>query len=286
MMDLQTNETWFWNTDRAFPLAGAVALPVVAAALAQVDAGQLALAQPVAISSADLSPPPSLINAAWPSPPGDHRESRQVQELMSLALLRGDNTAIDVLMGRIGGPGAVTAWLELKGVSGLRVDRYVREAIVELFGMPTFRPDLKDAAAFDAARDEAAPERQQAAMDAFIVDPRDSATVPAALGFVAMLSANELLSRSSRARLLSLMYRAPGGLFRSGLPRDVAFARAVGDAPSDLGFTAATSEIGLATWPGARSYVLAGFLAGSTTTADARGALFADAARLASQAVA
>lgn len=286
VMDLQTNETWYWNTDRAFPLASAVALPVAAAALAQVDAGRLALAEPVPIRGMDLAPPPSIIDAKWPTPPGDHSESRSVQDLMSLALIHGDNTAIDVLMGRIGGPGAVTAWLQFKGVSGMRVDRYMREIGVELFGMPTFRPEWKDEAAFDAARSQVTPQRQQAAMDAFIVDPRDSSTVPAALGFLAMMSAHELLSRRSQARLLSLMYAAPGGLFRSGLPREVAFARVLGATPLDLGYTPALAEIGLATWPGGRSYVLAGFLAGSTATADQRNALFADAARLASRAVA
>lgn len=285
VMNLQTAETWYWNTERAFPLATAVALPVAAAALAAVDAGKLALGEPAPFSSQDLSQPPSLIDQGWPDPPDDHRGSLSSATLMSLALRVGDNTAIDVLMHRIGGPGAVTAWLQLKGVAGLTVDRYRREVGVEMFGMEPFRPAWKSEAAFDAARDQVPLEKQQAAMDHYLVDPRDSSTVPAALGFLGMLSAGDLLSRASAGRLLSLLYQAQGGLFRSGLQPRVAFARALGSTPTDLGFTPAVAEMGIATWPDGRSYVLAGFLVGSTATADARNALFADAARLAERAI-
>ena len=62
-------------------------------------------------------------------------------------------------------------------------------------------------------------------------------------------------------------------------------ARALGETPEDLGFTAATAELAIATFPGGRRYALAAFLAGSTTTEAARSALFADAARLAAAAI-
>ena len=122
-------------------------------------------------------------------------------------------------------------------------------------------------------------------MDAFIVDPRDSSTVPAALGFLALLKSGALLTAASTARLLAWMYRAPGGLFRTGLPAPVSFARALGATPTDLGFTPAAAEMGIANWPDGRAFALAGFLVGSTATADARNGLFADAARLASRAI-
>lgn len=285
VMNLQTTETWFWNTEQAFPLAGAVALPLVAAALAHSNSGKLSLAERVAFSSGDLSPPPSLIDQDWPTPPDDHHGGAPAESLMTLALREADNTAIDLLMERIGGPGAVAAWLELKGVTGLRVDRYMREIDVEISDLPAFRPAWKDTAAFDTARDQAPPELRQAAMDAYIVDKRNSASVPAALGFLAMLSAGELLQRRSTLRLLSWMYGAAGGLLRSGLAPDVTFARAFGSTPTDLGFTPAVAEMGMATWPGGHTYALAAFLAGSTATAEARSALFADAARLAGGAI-
>jgi beta-lactamase class A len=258
VLDLKTNETWFWNTDRGFPLTSAVAAPVVAAALWQVDAGKLALGQ--------------------------------AAPLMAAAIDRSEGAAIDALMSRVGGPAAVTAWLQQKGVAGLRVDRSQSEILADLGGA---EPPPPTARRRRRRREEPVsipgepvpPERRQAAMDDFIVDPRDSSTVQAALGFLALLTSGALLSPRSTDQLISWMYQAPGGLFRTGLPAQVSFARALGATPTDLGFTPSVAEMGIANWPGGRAFALAGFLVGSTATADARNLLFADAARLASRAI-
>ncbi len=285
VMNLATTATWYWNTDRDFPLAGTVALPIVVAALAQVEAGKLALTEPVSFGAADLSPPPSLIDHAWPTPPGGHAGGMPVQNLITLALREGDQTAIDVLMKRIGGPGAVSAFLQQKGVTGLRVDRYERELAVEMLGMPTFRAAWKDPAAFAVQRDQVIPRARQSAMNQFILDPRDATTVPAALGFLGLLAAGQLVSRASLARLLGWMGDGPPGRFAAGLPPGVTVARATGETATDLGFTAATAELAIATFPGGRRYAIAAFLVGSTGDRRRRNALFADAARLAAAAI-
>jgi beta-lactamase class A len=285
VMNLATTATWYWNTDRAFPLSTTVALPIATAALAQVDARRLALAQRVPFNALDLSPPPSLIGHAWPSPPDKHAGSMPVQDLITLALREGDDTAIDVLMKQVGGPGEVSAFLEQKGITGLRVDRYEREIGVELLGMPSFRPEWKDPATFFAARDQVTARERQSAMNRFILDPRDTSTVPAALGFLGLLAGGQLISPASLAQLLGWMQDAPPGRFAGGLPRGVTIARAAGETTTDLGFTSATAELAIATFPGARRYALAGFLVGSTGTWKARNALFSDAARLVAAAI-
>ena len=285
VMNLATTATWYWNTDRAFPLTNTVALPIAVAALAQVDARKLALAQRVPFNALDLSPPPSLIGHAWPSPPDGHAGSMPVQDLITLALRESDDTAIDVLMKQLGGPGAISAFLEQKGITGLRVDRYEREIGVELLGMPSFRPEWKDPASFSAARDQVTARERQSAMNQFILDPRDTSTVPAALGFLGLLAGGQLTSPASLALLLRWMQDAPPGRFAGGLPRGVPVARATGETTADLGFTAATAELAIATFPGGRRYALAGFLVGSTGTWKARNALFSDAAKLVAAAV-
>jgi beta-lactamase class A len=285
VMDLQTTATWYWNTERGFPLAGAAVAPIAAAALSRVDVGKLSLAERVSYRALDLSPPPSLISQAWPTPPDKRTGSVPVVDLFTLALREGDSTAIDVLTGRIGGPGAVGAFLDLKGVLGLRVDRYQREIAVAMEGMPTFRADWKDAAPFDAARDAVPPRTRQAAMEAYIGDPRDTTTAPAALGFLALLAGGDLISAPSTARLLSWMGSAPGGLLRPGLPAGALVAHATGVSPTDLGFTPSMAELAIVTFAPQRRYALAAFLVGSTATDAWRAALFADAARLATQAI-
>jgi len=285
VMNLATTATWYWNTDRAFPLAGTVALPIAVAALAQVEAGKLGLAEPVAFDALDLSPPPSLVGHDWPTPPDSHAGAIPAQSLITLALREGDNTAIDVLMKRVGGPGAVSAFLQQKGITGLRVDRYERELVVEMLGMPSFRAAWKDPAAFAVQRDEVTARERQSAMNRFILDPRDTSTVPAALGFLGLLVGGQLISPASVGRLLGWMQDAPPGRFAPGLPRGVTVARATGETATDLGFTAATAELAIATFPGARRYALAGFLVGSTGTWKASNALFSDAARLVAAAI-
>jgi beta-lactamase class A len=188
-------------------------------------------------------------------------------------------------MKEVGGPGAVSAFLEQKGVTGLRVDRYERELAVEMLGMPSFRPDWKDPAAFAVARDQVTARERQSAMNRFILDPRDTSTVPAALGFLGLLAGGQLISPASVARLLGWMQDAPPGRFAAGLPRGVTVARATGETATDLGFTAATAELAIATFPGGRRYALAAFLVGSTATWKARNALFADAAQLVAAAI-
>jgi beta-lactamase class A len=285
VMDLQTASTWYWNTERGFPLAAAAAAPIAAAALAQVDAGKLPLAERVSYDASELSPPPSLIGRDWPSPPDKRHGVVPVTDLFALALRDADSTAIDLLMRSIGGPGAVGAFLQFKGVLGLRVDRYQREIAVDMEGMAPFKPAWKDLAAFNAVRDALPAPTRQAAMDAYIRDPRDTTTAPAALGFLAMLAGGDLISPDSTARLLGWMGSASGGLFRAGLPAGVQVAHVTGLSGIDLGFTPSMAELAIVTFPDHRRYAMAGFLVGSTATEAWRAALFADAARLASQAI-
>ncbi|HEY3799485.1 MAG TPA: serine hydrolase [Caulobacteraceae bacterium] len=285
VMDLQTADTWYWNTDRAFPLAAAAAAPIAVAVLAQLDKGRLTLADRVAFHAEDLAAPPSVIDAAWPA--ASTGETMPVANLLALALQRDDGTAADILMQRIGGPGAVTAWLHDKGVTGISVDRYARERDVAMFGMPSFQPAWRDQRAFDDARDQIAPSARQAAMDAYIADPRDGATCPAALGFLAQLAGGDLLSAASMRLLLGWMAGAATGpaRFSAGLPAGAALAYVSGETPSDLGYTPAAAELAIATLPNKKRYALAGFLAGSTASKLERDKLFADAARLAAQAI-
>lgn len=285
VMDLATTKTWYWNTDRAFPLGGAAALPIAAAAMAQVDAGKLSLAEQVRFDALDLSPPFSLISQDWPDPPDNKATTMRASDLIALALREGDSTAIDVLAKRIGGPGAVSAFLQAKGVLGLRVDRYQRQIVADMFAMPSFRAAWKAQGPFDTARSAVPPKVRQVAMDHFILDQRDTATVPAALGFLALQAEGELVSTASTRALLGWMQSAPGSLFQAGLPPGAPLAHTAGAARGDLGFTPATTELAIATFPSGRRYALAGFLVGSTATAEQRRALFAAAAALASRAI-
>jgi beta-lactamase class A len=287
VLEARGQQLWCWNDQARMPMQSVFKAPLAAAALAEVDAGRLKLDERVHITEMDLSPGKSLIDEAWPAPPEGHALDLPAVDLIALAVQQGDNTAADVIMKRIGGPGAVTAWLRSKQIMDMSIDRYERELQQDLAGMEPFRPAWKSLPAWMAARDTVPAAAREAAMDTYLADPRDTTTVPAALNFLYKLSLGELISPASTRLLLRLMTDTDTGAnrLRAGLPPGATLAHKTGSAATDLGLTPATNDIGIVGLPNGRRFAIAGFLADSTATEKDRDRLFADAARLVVKAI-
>jgi beta-lactamase class A len=277
-----TGQNWVWDLTARMPLQNVFVAPLAAAALAEVDAGRLRLNERIRLTADDLSPPYGPIDAVWPSPPLTHVMDLPAVDLIALAVQRNDDTAADTIMKRIGGPGAVTNWLRAKGVDGMSIDRYDRELQPAIAGMPPFQPEWKDRAAWMAARDAVPAGAREAAINAYLADPRDTATVSSALEFLRRLTTGSLLSPASTRLLLRLMTQSDTGAhrLRAGLPPGASLAHKAGAAPTDLGLTPAVNDIGVVTLADGRKMVLAAFLAGSSATETERDRLIADAARI------
>ena len=282
LMNLESGEFWVRLGDRTFPMQSVFKLPLGAAVLGQVDAGLLTLTETLTIRPEDLSPAWSPIADAWPG-----RSAYTVQELLEAAVSNSDNTAADLLMKRIGGPGVVSAWLQAKNISEIRVDRYEREVQPDVYGMASFRPAWKGAAAFDAARATVPPAQRHAAMLAYMADAQDSATPRGMLGFLRKLDEGDLLSPASTARLLTIMLSTPRGADRlkAGLPKNARFAHKMGTSGTDQGLSAAFNDVGIFTLADRRSYAIAAFLTGSTASDAERAALFAELGHTAAHSV-
>jgi beta-lactamase class A len=282
LMNLENGDLWAINGSDRFPMQSVFKAPLGAAVLAEVDAERLSLDETLTIRDEDLSPPFSPVAAAYPG-----RRDYTVDELLTLAVGGSDNTAADVLMARIGGPGAVTAWLRSHDIDHMRIDRYERQLQPEISGLKSFRPDLKSEAAYSAALAETPVEVRQAATSRYLEDPRDTTTPRDALLFLAKLARGELLSEASTARLLRIMEDSPTGANRlaAGLPDQSRLAHKTGTARTDLGLNPATNDIGLITLADGRQYVVAVFLSGSTQPEAEREAIIADTARALTQAV-
>lgn len=284
---IATGEAWVADDRTRMPLQSVFKAALAGAALAEVDAGRLRLDERISVTAEDLSPLSTVMNAAWPTPPDGHVVIMPAIDLIALAVQQSDNTAADVIMKRIGGPGAVTAWLRSKQINDFAVDRYERELQQELAGMPPFRPEWKDKAAWLAARDSESSESREAAANAYLADSRDTTTVPAALQFLRLLALGQLLSPSSTSLLLRLMTHTDTGVgrLRAGLPASASLAHKTGTAPTDLGRTPAVNDVGIVTLVDGRQFAIAVFLAGSTATEAERDQLIADTARLAIRAI-
>ncbi len=282
LMNLESGEFWDRLGDRHFPMMSVFKLPLGAAALSEVDAGRLNFAEIITLKDEDLSPPLSPIADAWPA-----RTAYTVGELFTAAVSDSDNTAADVLMRRIGGPGAVSGWLQSKDIEEIHVDRYERELSPNAFGMASFRAAWKGAAAFDAAMATVPPAQRRAATLAYMADLRDSATPRAMMALLRRLDEGELLSAASTRKLLETLIQTPRApdRIKAGLPKGATFAHKPGTSATDQGLTAAYNDVGIFTLPDRRSYAVAAFLTGSTAPEPARAALFADLGRAAVRSV-
>ena len=276
LMNLESGEFWTFNGDRPFPLEGATGAVVGAATLAEVDARRLSLDQTIRAGEQDLSPPPSPIADAFPT-----RTDYTVRQLLTATVSGGDNTASDILMRSIGGPGAVTGWLKLRNIELVRVDRYARESQPDLEGMASFREAWKGETAFAAAIGAIPPAQRRAATQAYLQDVRDTATPRSFLHFLMALDDRALVSPASTTLLLQLM-GAPGrgaGRLKAGLPPGAGLAHVSGATRTDLGLTAATSDVGILTLHDKRRYAVAVFLSGSPLEEAGRDAVIADVGR-------
>jgi beta-lactamase class A len=277
LLNLESGQNFTYRGDRRFPMQSVFKLPLAAAALNEVDNRRLSLTETVTLAAKTLSPPWSPIADAWPG-----RAVYTVAELLQAAVGDSDNTAADLLMKRIGGPGAVSSWLQQQRVAGISVDRYERQLQPDILGMASFRAAWKGEAAFAAARDTVSPARRHAAALDYLADPRDTATPLGMLDFLAKLDANELISERSTHRLLAILAQTPRGAERlkAGLPRDAAFAHKTGTSETGQGLSLAYNDVGIFTLRNHRRYGAVAFLSGSTAPVEARATLFADLGRV------
>jgi beta-lactamase class A len=282
LMNLESGQFWDRLGDRHFPMMSVFKLPLGCAVLSEVDAGRLNLSETITLRGEDLSPPLSPIADAWPA-----RTTYTLGELFTAALSDSDNTAADVLMERIGGPGAVSGWLQAKMLDEIHVDRYERELGPNALGMASFRAAWKGSAAFDAAMATVPPAQRHAATLAYMADPRDSATPRSMMALLRRLDQGELLSTASTRKLLQTLMRTPRApdRIKAGLPKGATFAHKPGTSGDDQGLCAAYNDVGIFTLPDRRSYAIAAFLTGSTAPQPARAALFADLGRTAVRSV-
>ncbi len=282
VMEVRTATTWYGDADKPFPLGGAAVLPIAATLLDQIDAGKIALGEKVTVRDVDLSPPYSLIGESWRATPASFAMNITVMDLLSLAVEYGDNTAADVLLGRIGGPGAVVAWLAEKDITGMRLDRYARETGVQVSGLESFRPAWRTAKGFGEALELTPVTVRQRAMESFLADNRDTTSAQGAMSFLYKLSHGQLASKASSDLLLKMMTptRAVEGPMGAAWPPSAAWAHKAGEPRSDLGFTPVQNDMGLVTLKDGRRFAVAALLAGSTASAAQRAKLFSDTAKL------
>ena len=277
VQNLEAGEMWAWNGDKAFPMQSVFKAPLAAAVLSEVELGHLSLDETITLEEPDISPAHSPVADAWPQV-----TTYTVRDLLRRTVSDSDNTAADVLMRRIGGPGALTAWLRSKGIKEIRVDRYERELQPEIVGMASFRIAWKGWPAFEAARSRVPEPVRRAAAQRYLEDPRDTMTASGGLTFLRKLVDGELLSKANTALLLQMMGQTDFGPNRlaAGLPAGARLAHKSGVSAADLGMTAVVNDIGIVTLKDGRQYAVVVFLSATPQDEAAQDRIFGDVMRV------
>lgn len=268
VLDLHSGQAWRVNAGQAFPMMSVFKAPVAAAILDRIERGQLAMDREVIIHR----------DALESGTIRDHFHGEQMRftvgQLLTAAVSKSDNTAVDALLPLAGGPGGVTAFLQAHGIEGMRVDT----------GERGFRPvfeDLKPGQQPPANETDAQQlARLRRGYQAYLADPRNRSTPDAAADFLRKLWNGQLLTPASTRHLLDLMYaQTTPSRLRQGLPPGVRLADKCGTSYTLEKTTAAYNDIGILSWPDGRAVAIAAFLTASTAPKDERDALFAELAR-------
>jgi beta-lactamase class A len=203
-----------------------------------------------------------------------------VGDLVRRAIVDSDSAAADILVERLGGPAAVQAFLDRKGIHGVRFDRDEKRLQTEIVGL-TWKPEFVDSGVLDRAIKAVPAPVRDAANRRYQTDVRDTAT-PLGMATVLISLANgSLLSGASTRHIIDVMTQTvtfPDRL-KAGVAPGWAIAHKTGTSGTWQGMTIATNDVGILTAPGGGKVAIAVFIADSRTPDRDRAALMAKLAR-------
>jgi beta-lactamase class A len=225
-LDLRTGRTVTVLGGQPFPMASTSKIAIAATFLAGVDAGRLNLATRYPL----LLPLPSK-KFAGPVAPVRAGTMLSALDLIELSITRSDNHATDALIAAVGGPQAVTRWVQYNtGITDFSLDRDIATLV----------------------RDDGA------INPAFTVDRRDSITPIAMVKLLSGLYRGDWLSPTSRDVLLGAMGRCVTGRNRikALLPEGTQVAHKTGTLSNT------SSDVGIIRTPDGRDMAVAIYVTG------------------------
>ncbi|MGN6111398.1 MAG: class A beta-lactamase [Luteimonas sp.] len=237
ILDTATGRRINHRGEERFPMCSTFKVLAVAAVLARVDRGELALPQRIAFAKDDLVSYSPVTERRVGAP------GMTIAEVCEAAITLSDNTAGNLLLDRIGGPGGWTAFARALGDDISRLDR--RETILN---------------------------------EAIPGDPRDTTTPAAMLRDLQAVLLGDALSAASKAQLVAWLQATRTGdtRLRAGFPE----RWRVGD-KTGTSNNAVFNDIAIA-WPPAKPPLLVtAYYAETPADSDAASAVIAEVGRIA-----
>lgn len=235
-LDMDSDRRIDYRSANLFPLCSTFKLLLAGAVLSKVDRGKEELDREIPLTQADM------LDYAPVSKPLLAKGRITVAEALAGAVSDSDNTAANLLLSSIGGPGALTLFARTLGDRTTHLDRV--------------EPFLNEATPGDA---------------------RDTTSPAAMLNDMGVLLLENALSRSSREMLAGWLVNSRTGLnkLRAGMPADWK----IGD-KTGMGEHGSIADVAVA-WPGGRKPLLiAAYLTDSVASQDERIKAMADIARI------
>jgi beta-lactamase class A len=242
------------NGEAPFPQQSVSKTWVAVAVMDAVDAGRVRLDDTIIMTDADKSVfyQPISYNI---TPEG---YAITVKDLLRRALVTSDNAANDRLMRLVGGPEAVRAVIERKGLDGITVGAEERHLQARIAGM-VWQDGYGEGANFKDARARLKPEVRDVALAAYLAKPLDGATPVGIVKALAGLKLGQLLSPASSQVILDDMADARTGprRLRGGLPTGWSIAHKTGTGQDWRGASVGINDIALITAPDGHVYAVA-----------------------------
>jgi beta-lactamase class A len=235
-LDTETDRRIDYGSARLMPICSTFKMLLVGAVLAKADRGKERLDRPLKLTKDDILDYAPAAKLALP------KGEISVEDACAAAIMDSDNTAANLLMATLGGPGAVTLYARELGDKTTHLDRV--------------EPFLNEAMPGDA---------------------RDVTSAAAMLNDMGVLLLQDALSPASRGKLVDWMVRCKtgGARLRAGLPIDWKVADKTG-----TGERGTTNDIAVVWPPGRKPLLIAAYLTGTGASASDRNTLLADIARI------
>lgn len=236
VLDTQSGQRWEHRGDERFPMSSTFKTLACGAVLARVDTGEEALDRRIRFAAGDV---------VTYSPVTEHRvggDGMTLAELCEATITTSDNTAGNLILETLGGPGGLTEFMRSLGDTTTRLDRWETEL------------------------NEATPG-----------DPRDTTTPVAMADSLHALLFEESLSPPSRDQLKAWLVANTTGdaKLRAGLPRDWR----IGDKTGGGGH-GTNNDVAVIWPPGREPVIVSVYLTESDASFDDRNAAIAEIGRL------
>jgi len=253
---LESGRAAYLNRGERFPMASTFKVPIAVELLTRVDRGELRLDSMIAVRPGDLHPGSGTLTSLFNNP----GVVLSVRNLMELMLRISDNSATDILLREVGGGAAVTQRMRALGAGGIRVDRPTVRLIADYIGIAALPHDSVTPAQFDTLRSGVPDSARQAAVVAFVADPRDTSTPEGMALLLEKIWRRQAVSEASSALLLDIMYRCLTGEARikGVLPPGTRVAHKTGSLGPASGIRGGrtVNDVGIVDLPGGAGHVV------------------------------